>query len=247
MNNKKLILGISAIIVVAAILIVSEKLTSISPPEHRTRFFPNIEERHITAIVIREGDEAIRIEKGGVWQVAKVSASEARKSIASAADAAKQADGMSFQDAVNKSVKDSAGTSADTGNTASAPASGPDVRPADASLVQIAVERIVSLKKGDLISGNPEKQSTFGVDSASLSSIEIYVNNKSEPAGVLKIGKNGPDWSSNYVRLDGSDEVYLISGGLRQALLFDIEQWRKKPDPEPAPEPADSGDGEEEL
>ena len=252
MSNKKIVWGISAIVLVAAILIVSEKLTSISPPEHRTRFFPGIEERHVTAIVIKEGGEAIRLEKGCVWKVAKVSASDARNSITCAGtadadgkNAAKQV-GMNFKDFVDKNATDSAGANAaDDDASVQAQSGEPEIQPADTTLVQIAVERIVSLKKGDLISSNAEKQGTFGVDSASVSSIEIYTNGKSDPAGVLIIGKNGPDWSSNYVRLNGSNDVYLISGALRQALFFDIERWRKKPDPEPEPapepEPVDSG------
>jgi len=214
-NNKKLIFGISAIVIVAGIFIVSEKLTSVRPPEHRLKFFPEIEERHVTAIVITDGESDVRLEKqDGIWTVGNANALAKPESIldAAAADTA--------------SVHDNAAADASEGR----------FYPADSALVQVAIEKLISLKKSELISENPANQPSFEVDSASGMSVEIYVTGKSAPAGVLRIGKSGPAWNSNYVRLMGSDDVYLISGGLRYVLFTDIEQWRKKPEPEPEPE-----------
>ncbi|MDR2578696.1 MAG: hypothetical protein LBC70_07830, partial [Chitinispirillales bacterium] len=99
MGNKKLVLGLGVIVLVGAIFIISGKLTSISPPEHRTRFFPELEERHITAIVINDKGSTTTLEKReGVWMVGDE-----------------------------------------------------EFFPAEETLVQIAIERIVSLRKTELI------------------------------------------------------------------------------------------------
>ncbi|MDR2579178.1 MAG: DUF4340 domain-containing protein, partial [Chitinispirillales bacterium] len=83
----------------------------------------------------------------------------------------------------------------------------------------------------------PANQHTFEVGDEAESTVEIYARNENVSTGVLIIGKNGPDWNSNYVRLMGTNGVYLIPGGLRQALFFDIERWKKKmPEPEPEPD-----------
>jgi hypothetical protein len=195
-NNKKMIFALSAIVIASAIFIVSEKMSSIRPPEHRTRFFPTLEERHISSIVVNDGNTSVRLNKrgDGDWTV-------------------------------------------DNGGPDSA-ASG--LSPADSGLVQIALEKIVTLKKGEPVSVNPEKQAAFEVSDTGKSSVKIFAG-KSEAAGVLIVGKSGPDWNSNYARLAGRDTVYLIPGGFRQSLFFDIERWRKKE--EVAPDSgANSGD-----
>jgi len=179
-NNKKLVLALSAILIIAAILIVSEKMAAIRPPEHRTKFFPTLEERHISAVVVNDGSGGVvRLNKSGDgdWTV----------------------DGG-----------DSSGLS-----------------PADDGLVQIALEKIVTLKKGEPASVNPDKQAAFEVGDTSKSYVKVYAG-KDEAAGVLLVGKNGPDWNSNYARLAGSDTVYLIPGWLKQSLFFGVDRWKKK-------------------
>jgi hypothetical protein len=184
MKNKKIIFALSAIVAVAAILFVSEKMAAIRPPEHRLKFFPYLEARQITAIAVNDGGSVVRLEKrGGEWMVG------------------------------------AGGAGADSASDA--------FSPADDGLVQIALERIASLKKGELVSGNPGNQAAFEVGDGNKSFVEVYAGGDA-PAGVLRIGKNGPDWNSNYARISGGDTVYLISGLLRQALFFDVERWRKK-------------------
>jgi len=200
-NNKKLVFALSAILIVAAIFIVSEKMATVRPPEHRMKFFPALEERHITAIVVNDGDSVVRLEKrdgaDGAWMV-----------------------GNNTGEPVTDSA--SAGNATQSGGFSHA----------DSSLVTIALEKIVSLKKSELISGNPDKQAAFEVGDSNKSFVEVYAGKK-EPAGVLRIGKSGPDWNSNYARLAGSDTVYLIPGGLRQSLFLDVERWRKKEEAKP--------------
>jgi len=177
--NKKVTLALGAIAIAAAIFIISEKMASIRPPEHRARFFPTLEERRINGITVNDGNgNVVRLNKleEGAWTV-------------------------------------------DGGDTS--------FYPADSGLVQIALEKIVTLKKGEPVSVNPDKQAAFEVSDTGKSYVKVYAG-KAETVGVLIVGKSGPDWNSNYARLAGSDTVYLISGGIRQSLFFDIERWRKK-------------------
>lgn len=197
MGNKKLIIGISVLVIVAAIFVVAGRMTSIRPPEHKTKLFPRFEERHIAAIVINDGESSIRLERCPCgWKV-----------------------------------------SSPPGDT---------LLKADSALAQIAAERIASLKKSDVVSDNPANQSKFEVGDDAKSSVEIYAPDTQTLAGVLLIGTSGPSWNSNHVRLKGQNEVYLMPGGLRQALFFDLERWRQKepPKPEPQPEGDVGGDGE---
>ena len=186
MGNKKLILGITVLVIVAAIFIVADKMTAIRPPEHRMKFFPALEERHVNAFVVSNNGNRTRIERCPCgWKVGN--------------------DGDSL-------VK------------------------ADSMLARIAVERIVSLRKSDVASNNPANREKFEVGDDAASYVEIYTDTTAAPAGVLLFGKSGPEWNSNYVRLKGSDDVYLMSGMLRQVLFLDLEQWRKKEGPKPEPE-----------
>ncbi|MCL2183739.1 MAG: DUF4340 domain-containing protein [Chitinispirillia bacterium] len=191
MGNKKLIIGISVLAIVTAIFIVAGRMAGIRPPEHKMKLFPALEERHIAAFVINDGDGRIRVERCPCgWKVSSA---------------------------------------------------GDSLVKADSALAQIAVERIVSLKKSDIVSDNPANQSKFEVDDGARFSVEIYAPDTQTLAGVLLIGTSGPSWNSNHVRLKDANEVYLMPGGLRQALFFDIERWRYKEPPKPEPLPEDDG------
>lgn len=98
---------------------------------------------------------------------------------------------------------------------------------ADSASVQIALEKLVTMKKGDLVSNNPEKQSKFEVDSASGMFVEVLKGDDSS-VGSMFIGDKGFEWNSNCVRLLGSDEVYSVLGGLRMSVHSELDKWREK-------------------
>lgn len=98
---------------------------------------------------------------------------------------------------------------------------------ADSASVQIALEKLVTMKKSDLVSENPEKQSLFEVDSTSGVYVEVWKSGDNS-AGALRIGKSGPDWNSNYIRMMGNNSVYAVPGGLRNTLYSDLNRWREK-------------------
>lgn len=99
--------------------------------------------------------------------------------------------------------------------------------PADAQAMQRLLETFPQLDRKHLRSRNPEMQSTFEVDDASGTEVTI-----SDAAGKelahFRIGKNGPDFRSHYVRPAGKDEVYLVPASLKS--LFDPgrQTWRDK-------------------
>ena len=190
MKNKKLIAGVSAILLVIAIFVIAERLNTISPAEYKTKFFPHLEERSITSLVITEGENSVTLNKAdGSWLVSKILEEQ--------------------------------------------------TYPADSASVQIAVEKIVSMKKGDLVSDNPANQQSFEVDDVNSMNIQIFTSDNTGAAGALHIGKTGADWNSNYVRLSGTNEVYSVPGGLRHSLFCDIERWRAKEIVEDAQESED--------
>jgi hypothetical protein len=98
---------------------------------------------------------------------------------------------------------------------------------ADSSSLVSVLEKVVAIKKDQLISTNPEKQSLFEVDSAKGVLVEIY-DQSGKSRGSFRIGKSGPDYSSCYVRSTGSNEVYMVGGNIRYSFFTDSKRWRDK-------------------
>jgi hypothetical protein len=96
-----------------------------------------------------------------------------------------------------------------------------------ASLVSV-LEKIVAIKK-DLnpISKNPEKQSLYEVDSAKGLLVEVF-DHTGKSRGAFRLGKNGPDYSSCYVRMAASNDVYMVGGNIRYSFFTDSKRWRDK-------------------
>jgi hypothetical protein len=99
--------------------------------------------------------------------------------------------------------------------------------PADSSLIQTALDKLKTIKKDDLISQNPAKQAELEVDSAKALKVDVY-NEKLVPVSFFYIGKNGADWNSNFVRLKGSNDVYLVGGGFKSSFFTDKSRWKNK-------------------
>jgi len=99
--------------------------------------------------------------------------------------------------------------------------------PADSASIATALEKLTGMKRDDLISQNPEKQSLFEVDSARGIYVEAF-DEKQKSYGGFYIGKSGPDYSSHYVRLVGSNDVYSVSNSIRYSFFADRKRWRDK-------------------
>ena len=108
-----------------------------------------------------------------------------------------------------------------------------DGYPADAKAVGDLLARVRDLRKEEVASRNPEKQSVFEVDGSGLET-RLYGPNE-EKIAHLYVGKAGPSYSGAYIRAGDSDEVILATGylkgvfekgdrGWRDRTLFDFDQ-----------------------
>ncbi|MBN1758078.1 MAG: DUF4340 domain-containing protein [Chitinispirillaceae bacterium] len=200
MKGNKLIILVAILVVAVGVIILNEKLGNKKPTEKEQKFFPEMTEQTIGKIIISEGETSIQLKrKGDVWVVSKPSADAAEKP-ASTPLGAENAPATA-ETAVEYTV--------------------------DSASITAAVEKIASLKKDALISENPEKQSIFEVDSVKGLNITV-ADNSGKKIGSFIIGKSGPDYNSNYIRLKGSNDVYMSSGGVRYSLFTDLNRWRDK-------------------
>lgn len=92
---------------------------------------------------------------------------------------------------------------------------------AEPSYVESVLEAVREMKVGGVISANPEKQETFQVDDLG---IEVKLYQGGEILEHFFIGRFGPDNSSNYLRREGSDKVYLSKG--RIGMVFERPDFR---------------------
>jgi len=205
MNNNKLILLATILIVAVAVLVLKNKLSSRAPAESELKLFPTVTEKNISAITIREGTARISLRKQGeVWVVSKPEAGSKEPAAAPAAP-------------LSPLMDDSGTTAASQGTE----------YPVDSAAITSALEKIVSLEKTTLISEKPEKQTIFEVDTTKGIQVELF-GAASKSVGTVIIGKTGPDYNSNYVRKIGSDSVFMAQGGIRYAFFTDLNRWRDK-------------------
>lgn len=98
---------------------------------------------------------------------------------------------------------------------------------ADTSAVKRVLNSIDSLS-GDLISNNPENESLFQVTSEEGIMVKAFGKGDSLLAHFY-IGKIGQDFSSTYIRRDGSNEVILARGFYRGSTFHpDVKRWRNR-------------------
>lgn len=113
------------------------------------------------------------------------------------------------------------------GNDSSQNSANSKIYQADSASIASVLEKIVKMEKGVLISDNQAKQSIFEVDSTKGTLVELW-DATGKSMGSFRIGKNGADWSSNYVRVTGSNSVYMVGGSLRYSFFTDQKRWRDK-------------------
>jgi Domain of unknown function (DUF4340) len=95
---------------------------------------------------------------------------------------------------------------------------------ADQKTVESVVGKGTSLEVSEPVSTNPEKRSVFQVDSSGAL-VTFFV--RDTPKASFRVGKNGPSFTDTYVRLEGSDEVYLTQG-LGNLFVRPVNDWRDK-------------------
>jgi len=99
---------------------------------------------------------------------------------------------------------------------------------ADTSSVNRALGTVDSLK-GEVVSKNPDKQSLFEVTSEAGVEVKAFGKGDSLIAQFY-IGKTGgQDFSSTYIRKEGSNEVILAKGFFRGSTFHpDVKRWRNR-------------------
>ncbi len=97
---------------------------------------------------------------------------------------------------------------------------------ADQRAMDQIMEKLPSLDRRYLRSSNPEMQATFEVDDSSGTEIEIFAGNRS--VAHMRMGKNGPDFRSQYIRPVGTNQVYLVPDRLSTAFNAGRPTWRDK-------------------
>ncbi len=93
--------------------------------------------------------------------------------------------------------------------------------------------KVLKVKRETLISNNPEKWSTYSVDDSLGSLITLLDAGKNE-VGKAIFGRSKSDWSHNYVRIPGENDVYLTSENVVYLINTTPTYWGEVPKP---PEP----------
>ncbi len=99
--------------------------------------------------------------------------------------------------------------------------------PADPEGVRELLDFLTSVRAASKVSENPDKRAIYEVDASGLA---VRVSGAEDAVlAHLVVGKMGPDFLSTYLRLEGSDAVYLIDQSLRRLFVRPgPRQWRDK-------------------
>jgi hypothetical protein len=217
MNTKKLIVLAVFLAVAVGVILLVNIFSNRKPSEESLQFFPDLSEKTIGAVLLKDASESVKLQrKGDVWVMVP-----------------KQALLVPAPSQGNKGAGLSRAMGTDTGNAIAAAAVKPPAGlaaaefPADSACIAQLVENVVKLKKNILVSENPAKQATFEVDAAHGSRIEVFdIAGKS--LGAVVLGKSGTDYNSNYFRPEGSNAVYLVQESTRWAFSADHKRWTDK-------------------
>ena len=78
---------------------------------------------------------------------------------------------------------------------------------------------------GSLAASNPDNHERMDVTDDRAWTLEFLVGGESR---TLLVGGQGARFATSYVRLPGSDEVYLLEGDLRVHMRRQLDDWRRK-------------------
>jgi hypothetical protein len=203
MKTKKLIILGIILVVVVGIIVLSEKMGSQKKSGKVKEFFPDFSATNCSAFLISDKNGSVKLKKqGDIWVIESKGEEETKKEEESA---------PILEETVEKD-----------------PTSSTEFEyPADSASVASVMEKLAVMKMDELISKNPEKQEVFEVDSVKGTLVEVW-DSKNKSIGKFRIGKSGPDWSSHFVRMIGSDDVYSVSGSIKYAFFTDNNRWRDK-------------------
>ncbi|HEX2956142.1 MAG TPA: DUF4340 domain-containing protein [Chitinispirillaceae bacterium] len=197
MSGKKMIFAVVAIVVAILVIVIGEKAGKQKPSDKSLLFFSGLAQKDIAALEMSDANGKVRIQRKGDIWILG-----------------------------NAGAKSATPANPILGDTAPAVADAHEFQADSASLVAV-LEKIVAIKKDQLISTNVEKQSLFEVDSAKGILVDVF-DQTGKSRGSFRLGKNGPDYSSCYLRMTGSNEVYMVGGNIRYSFFTDNKRWRDK-------------------
>lgn len=90
---------------------------------------------------------------------------------------------------------------------------------------------VLGVERESMISDNPDKWATYGVDDATGRQLQVYDLGGDLEADVV-VGRSSANWQSSHIRERGRDKVYLTTKSIYQLLSPDTTYWL-----EPLPEP----------
>ncbi len=97
---------------------------------------------------------------------------------------------------------------------------------------------VLGVERESMISDNPDKWATYGVDDSTGRQLQVYDLGGSLEADVV-VGQSSANWQSSYVREADRDKVYLTTKSIYQLLSADTTYWL-----EPLPKPEEEKQGE---
>ncbi len=212
MKTKNLVVLGIILITIVGIIFLSENLGSKKGGGKSTKFFPGLTQNTCSSFRISDKKGSVTIQqKNGRWIIGSTDKEEAQEK-----QALKEEAGTSIiEKTEEKELKEATGTNP------------LDDYPADSASIATVFEKLSIMSKDELISQNPEKQALFEVDSVKGTLVEVW-DNQNKLLGSFRIGKNGPDWSSHFVRPTESDDVYSVAGSIKYSFFTEENRWRDK-------------------
>ena len=99
---------------------------------------------------------------------------------------------------------------------------------------------VLEVRQESMVSDNPAKWATYGVDDSSGRRLEVYdLGDRLE--GSIVVGQSSTNWQSSHIRPAGGDAVYLTRQSIYHLIAADSSFWL-----EPPPPPAAAKEEEEE-
>jgi hypothetical protein len=198
MNMKRLPILAVILVVLIGIIIVANQLSNRQPSEKSLAFFPQFSPEECGIITVSDAHDTASLVRHGAVWMV-VSGKTGQNVIASPLMAA---DTTQKPKAVSE-------------------------YPADSSLMQTALDKLKTMQKDELISQNPGKQAELEVDTIHGVRVDL-ANDKGTAFATFYLGKNGADWSTSFVRMKGSNDVYLVGGSVKYSFFADKGRWKDK-------------------
>lgn len=104
------------------------------------------------------------------------------------------------------------------------------------------LEQVLSVERESMISDNPDKWSTYGVDSTGRR-LQVF-SLADKLVGDILVGQSRTNWQSSYIREVDEDKVYLTRQSIYHMLSADTTFWLEPP-PEPEEQSEDESVGDD--